>query len=41
MATAYAINITPDNTGLWHFGQSAAAANKATELLQRDIEVSR
>ncbi|KAI0123057.1 HypA protein [Xylariales sp. AK1849] len=38
MATAHAIKITPENTGLWHLGQTESAANKATELLQKDIE---
>ncbi|KAH6648997.1 hypothetical protein BKA67DRAFT_661928 [Truncatella angustata] len=38
MATPYAIKIAPDNTGLWHFSQSEDVANKATELLQKDIE---
>ncbi|KAI1849401.1 hypothetical protein JX266_004896 [Neoarthrinium moseri] len=38
MATAYTVNIKPDNTGLWHFGQSESAAQKATELLNKDIE---
>jgi hypothetical protein len=41
MATAYAVNIAPENTGLWHISQNAAAAKKATELLQEDIEVGR
>lgn len=40
MATAYAINVTPENTGLWQFGQNEAAAKKASELLQEDMEVS-
>lgn len=39
MATAYTVNITPDNTGLWHITQNEAAARKATELLNKDIEV--
>ncbi|ETS80297.1 hypothetical protein PFICI_07826 [Pestalotiopsis fici W106-1] len=38
MATPYAVKITPENTGLWHFDQTEAAANKATELLTKDIE---
>lgn len=38
MATAYTVNITPDNTGLWHITQNEAAARKATELLNKDIE---
>ncbi|ORY71923.1 HypA protein [Pseudomassariella vexata] len=37
MATAYKIKITPENTGLWHFGQDESAAEKATELLQKDM----
>ncbi|KAF7534954.1 hypothetical protein G7054_g5790 [Neopestalotiopsis clavispora] len=38
MATPYAVKITPENTGLWHFDQTETAANKATELLTKDIE---
>ncbi|KAH8664157.1 HypA protein [Xylariales sp. PMI_506] len=38
MATAYAVKITPDNTGLWHINQREDAAEKATELLQKDME---
>jgi len=38
MATAYQFHITPDNTGLWNFDQSEDTANKASELLQRDLE---
>ncbi|KAK9414393.1 hypothetical protein SUNI508_11235 [Seiridium unicorne] len=38
MATPYDIKIAPGNTGLWHFGQSESAANKATELLQKDLD---
>lgn len=38
MATPYAVKIVPENTGLWHFDQTEAAANKATELLMQDIE---
>ncbi|KAI0006931.1 hypothetical protein F4779DRAFT_594277 [Xylariaceae sp. FL0662B] len=38
MATAHAIHITLDNTGLWHIKQNELSAMKATELLQRDLE---
>ncbi|KAI8945023.1 HypA protein [Xylaria longipes] len=38
MATAHAIQITPDDTGLWNRKQSDAAAKKTTELLQEDLE---
>ncbi|KAI1176133.1 HypA protein [Nemania sp. FL0916] len=38
MATARKIQITPDNTGLWHQKQTEAAAKKTTELLQDDLE---
>ncbi|RYP69759.1 hypothetical protein DL769_005190 [Monosporascus sp. CRB-8-3] len=38
MATASKIQITPENTGLWHVKQSEPAAKKATELLQKDLE---
>jgi hypothetical protein len=38
MATAYQFHITPENTGLWNFDQSEDTANKASELLQRDLE---
>lgn len=40
MATASKINIAPDNTGLWGIRQEASAAQKATELLQKDMEVT-
>lgn len=40
MATAKTIKITPENTGLWHVKQTEAAAKKASELLQKDLEVS-
>jgi hypothetical protein len=39
MATARAIQITPENTGLGQRKQSEAAAKKTTELLQKDLEV--
>lgn len=39
MATARKIEITPENTGLWHLEQTEAAAKKITELLQDDLEV--
>ncbi|KAI1505859.1 HypA protein [Biscogniauxia marginata] len=38
MATAHTIQITPDNTGLWHVRQSEPAAKKTSELLQKDLE---
>ncbi|KAK8110497.1 uncharacterized protein PG998_006954 [Apiospora kogelbergensis] len=38
MATAYKINIAPDNTGLWGMQQSDHAARTATELLQKDLD---
>ncbi|KAI0433327.1 HypA protein [Xylaria sp. FL1042] len=38
MATARTIQITPENTGLWHHKQTEAAAKKTTELLQEDLE---
>ncbi|KAI0908992.1 HypA protein [Ustulina deusta] len=38
MATARTIQITPENTGLWHRQQTEAAAKKTTELLQEDLE---
>lgn len=38
MATASKINIAPDNTGLWGIRQEATVAQKATELLQKDME---
>lgn len=39
MATARIIDITPENTGLTGITQSKAAAKKATEILQEDLEV--
>ncbi len=39
MATARTIQVTPENTGLWHRQQTEAAAKKTTELLQEDLEV--
>lgn len=39
MATARTIKITLENTGLWHANQTEAAARKASELLQKDLEV--
>lgn len=38
MATASKIQITPENTGLWHIKQTEPAAKKATKLLQKDLE---
>ena len=40
MATASKINIVPDNTGLWGIQQEESVAQKATELLQKDMEVT-
>lgn len=40
MATAHRIHITPENTGLWRVKQTDEAANKLTELLQKDLEVN-
>jgi hypothetical protein len=40
MATSRKIQITTENTGLWHCKQSEAAAKKTSELLQEDLEVS-
>ena len=39
MATARIIAITRENTGLIGITQSKAAAKKATEILQEDLEV--
>jgi hypothetical protein len=39
MATARTIQVTTQNTGLWHWKQNEAAAKKTTELLQEDLEV--
>lgn len=38
-ATPYQVHITPQNTGLWTCKQTEEAAKKATELLQKDLEV--
>ncbi|TRX89488.1 hypothetical protein FHL15_009657 [Xylaria flabelliformis] len=38
MASARTIQITPENTGLWHRKQTEAAAKKTSELLQQDLE---
>ncbi|KAI1654881.1 hypothetical protein F4813DRAFT_368789 [Daldinia decipiens] len=38
MATAHTIQITPENTGLWKIQQDEASAEKATELLQEDLD---
>ncbi|KAI1813539.1 HypA protein [Poronia punctata] len=38
MATSRKIQITTENTGLWHWKQDEAAAKKASELLQHDLE---
>ncbi|KAI1450026.1 hypothetical protein F5Y02DRAFT_370725 [Annulohypoxylon stygium] len=38
MATAYTIRITPENTGLWNIKQDQSSAQKASELLQQDLE---
>ncbi|KAI1079313.1 hypothetical protein F5B20DRAFT_544477 [Whalleya microplaca] len=37
MATAHAINLAPNNTGLFNINQSEPSAKKATELLQKDL----
>ncbi|KAL2025086.1 hypothetical protein VTK56DRAFT_88 [Thermocarpiscus australiensis] len=34
----FKMHITPDNTGLWRIKQTEEAADKATELLQEDME---
>jgi len=39
MASSLKVHITPENTGLLHVPQTAEAADKATELLQKDLEV--
>lgn len=39
MATAYKIQVGPEDTGLLKIKQSEEVAAKATELLQRDLEV--
>ena len=36
----FKMHVTPDNTGLWHIKQTDEAANKVSELLQEDMEVS-
>ncbi|XDG02298.1 hypothetical protein ABKA04_001913 [Annulohypoxylon sp. FPYF3050] len=38
MATAHTIRITPENTGLWNIKQDHSSAQKASELLQQDLE---
>lgn len=40
MATAHKIHISPENTGLWGVRQTDEAANKLTELLQKDLELN-
>ncbi|KAG8158869.1 hypothetical protein KVR01_011312 [Diaporthe batatas] len=40
MATAHRIHITPENTGLWGVRQTDEAANKLSELLQKDLELN-
>lgn len=40
MATPYKIHLIPEDSGLWKFDQTVDAANKASELLQKDLEVS-
>lgn len=37
MATPYDMHLIPENTGLWKPHQDAAAAKKASELLQQDL----
>lgn len=39
MATAYQIQVPARDTGLWKSEQTQEAADKVTELLQRDLEV--
>jgi hypothetical protein len=39
MATAHAIHLGPDQTGLWPIKQTDEAAEKVSELLQKDLEV--
>lgn len=39
MSTSTKIVITPENTGLWNIQQSEEAAQAASELLQKDLEV--
>lgn len=41
MATAHTILLDPQHTGLWKVKQTDESAKKASELLQRDLEVSR
>jgi len=36
----YKMHVTPDNTGLWRIKQTNEAAQKVSELLQKDMEVS-
>ncbi|KAI0021877.1 HypA protein [Xylariomycetidae sp. FL0641] len=38
MATAHTIQITPENTGLWHVRQTEPAAKRVSDLLQKDFE---
>jgi hypothetical protein len=38
--TAYQVQVSPQDSGLWKLEQSEQAADKVTELLQRDLEVS-
>lgn len=33
------MHVVPEDSGLWKFDQTADAANKASELLQKDLEV--
>ncbi|OLN81370.1 Oxidoreductase AflY 3 [Colletotrichum chlorophyti] len=40
MATAYNIKVSVTNTGLWKFDQQDASANKVSELLQKDLEIT-
>jgi len=39
MATPYQIKISPEQTGLLRIDQTAEAADKATEFLQKDLQV--
>ncbi|KAJ4302165.1 hypothetical protein N0V88_002301 [Collariella sp. IMI 366227] len=36
----FKMHVTPDNTGLWHIKQTGEAAEKVTELLEKDMEPS-
>lgn len=38
MATSYQMHVVPSDTGLWKVPQTDGAAQKASELLQRDLQ---